>query len=230
MIRDSVLAWGAVLLIIVLAFILMPTYERFKDASGKEVDVSPDAPPMPEWLKPQSGASKPVEQTPSIRPVEPTKTVTPPPPLPPSTAVPPITVSVDQKGLPPPSTNVSDIPSGVKTLPSQSMPPDKMLQSVGANTGLDKQVLGKTLPAPTFENPLEPSGISQGEDKYVLKSSLVPFACGSSCASRVPGGNDGMTPSVGGMMNDGVQKPFSAAFGNQNEPQGYLNSFAAFMK
>ena len=52
MIRDSVLAWGSVALVIILAFILIPTYERFKDAQGREVDVDPNAPPMPEWLKP----------------------------------------------------------------------------------------------------------------------------------------------------------------------------------
>lgn len=232
MIRDSVLAWGSLLMIIVLAFILMPTYERFKDAQGRDVDVDPNAPPMPDWLKPQSGATKPAEQLPSLRPTEQTVTSTPPPPLPPAGATPPVTVKVDQKGLPLPSTNVSTTPSGVKTLPSQSMPPNP-LESVGANTGLDKQVMGWTLPGPKFENPLDPTGLPMGEDKYVLKSSLIPFACGGGgCGngSKVPGGNDGMTPTAGGIPDDGIRKPFSEAFGAKTEPEGYLNSFAAFMK
>jgi hypothetical protein len=230
MIRDSVLAWGSLLLVIVLAFILMPTYERFKDASGKEVDVSPNAPPVPDFLKPQSGATKPTTQLPSLRPEEKTVTSTPPPPLPPAGSTPPVTVKVD---LPPPSTNVSNIPSGVRTLPSQSMPADTQLQSVGANTGLDKQVMGWTLPGPSFQNPLDPSGLPMGEDKYVLKSSLIPFACGGGgcgAGSQVPGGNDGMVPTASGIPDDGIKKPFSEAFDSKTEPEGYLNSFAAFMK
>lgn len=232
MIRDSVLAWATLLLVVAFAFIVIPTYEHFKDASGKEVDVDPNAPPMPDFLKPQSGATKPTTQMPSIRPEPPVQTVAPPTPLPPVSATPPVSVAADQKGLPPPVSNVSTTPSGVKTLPSQSMPADPLMTSVGANTGLDKQVMGWTLPGPSFENPLAaPQGLSQGEDKYVLKTSLVPFACGSSCAgSQVPGGNDGMTPSVGGVQPDGISKPFSAAFSNKNEPEGYLNSFSAFMK
>lgn len=54
MIRDEVLLWGAVILLILFAFILMPAHERFKDAQGREVDVDPNAPPKPEWLKPIS--------------------------------------------------------------------------------------------------------------------------------------------------------------------------------
>uniref|UniRef100_A0A6C0AIR1 Uncharacterized protein n=1 Tax=viral metagenome TaxID=1070528 RepID=A0A6C0AIR1_9ZZZZ len=52
MIRDEVIFWGAAVLLVVFAFILMPAHERFKDAQGRETDVSPDAPPKPEWLKP----------------------------------------------------------------------------------------------------------------------------------------------------------------------------------
>jgi hypothetical protein len=52
MIRDEVLFWGAAILLVLFAFVLMPAHERFKDAQGRETDVSPDAPPKPEALKP----------------------------------------------------------------------------------------------------------------------------------------------------------------------------------
>ena len=52
MIRDEVIVWATALLIIIFAFVLMPAHERFKDAQGREVDVDPNAPPKPEWLKP----------------------------------------------------------------------------------------------------------------------------------------------------------------------------------
>jgi hypothetical protein len=51
MIRDEVLFWGAAVLLLFFAFVLMPVHERFKDAQGRETDVSPDAPPKPDWLK-----------------------------------------------------------------------------------------------------------------------------------------------------------------------------------
>jgi len=52
MIRDEVIFWGATILLVIFAFVLMPAHERFKDAQGRETDVSPDAPPKPEGLKP----------------------------------------------------------------------------------------------------------------------------------------------------------------------------------
>ena len=52
MIRDEVIFWGAAILLVIFAFVLMPAHERFKDAQGRETDVSPDAPPKPEGLKP----------------------------------------------------------------------------------------------------------------------------------------------------------------------------------
>ncbi len=225
MIRDSVLAWATLILVIALAFVLMPTYERFKDASGKEVDVSPNAPPTPDWLKPL--ATKGAEPAP---PVAPSASTPAPPPmiLPPATAKAPVTVDVSK-----PSSTESTVPSGVKALPSQNIPKtvaDPMMQTMGSNVGLDKKVLNYTLPPPSFDQG-GPSGLSQGEDKYVLKSSLLPCSCGGGGpGSRVPGGNDGMVPMAGGAPRDGIQKPFSAAFTSENEPQGYLNSFSAFMK
>lgn len=207
MIRDSVISWGVVILVVVLAFILIPTYERFKDAQGKEVDVDPNAPPMPEWLKPmdpRSGLKEGYEN--------------------------PITVSTHGQGqLPPPEMTVSSTtPSGSGTMPSQSMPNNSMLGTVGSNLGMDQKVLMKTIPGPKFD--AGPQGM-QGEDKYVLKSSLQPCACGMGGAS-VPGGNDGAANGTQSSLYapDGIRKPFSAAFGDKTEPEGYLNSFSAFMK
>lgn len=222
MIRDSTLAWATIILVIALAFIMMPTYERFINAQGQEVDVSPNAPPTPDWLKPlatQGGGPAP---PPPPAPPAPTAST----PLPPTNARPPVTVRV------PNSSTESTTPSGVRTMRSQNIPPnsDPMMQSMGTNTGLDRTVLNYTIPAPSFDAS-GPTGLSQGEDKYVLKSSLLPCSCGGGGAgSRVPGGNDGMVPTAGGMPSDGIRKPFSAAFSSENEPQGYLNSFSAFMK
>lgn len=201
MIRDSVLAWGSVALVIILAFILIPTYERFKDAQGREVDVDPNAPPMPEWLKsidPRTGVREGLDT-----PVT-------------TTQLPPGNVTVS-----------SSTPSGSKAMASQSMPNNSMLGTVGSNLGLDTKTITNTLPPPRFSSS-GPAGLSQGEDKYVLKSSLQPCACGMAGASAVPGGNDGAQSSL--YAPDGVRKPFSAAFGDQNEPEGYLTSFSAFMK
>ena len=52
MIRDEVIFWGAAILLVFFAFVLMPAHERFIDVRGREVDVDPNAPPKPEWLKP----------------------------------------------------------------------------------------------------------------------------------------------------------------------------------
>lgn len=52
MIRDEVIFWGAAILLVVFAFVLMPAHEYFRDSYGREVDVDPNAPPKPEWLKP----------------------------------------------------------------------------------------------------------------------------------------------------------------------------------
>jgi hypothetical protein len=52
MFRDDVIFWGTIILIIFFAFVLMPAHEYFKDAQGREVDVDPNAPPKPDWLKP----------------------------------------------------------------------------------------------------------------------------------------------------------------------------------
>jgi len=52
MIRREVLLWASVVGLVFFAFVLMPAHERFRGKDGRETDVSPDAPPMPDWLKP----------------------------------------------------------------------------------------------------------------------------------------------------------------------------------
>jgi len=52
MIRRETLLWASVALLLFFAFVLMPVHERFVDSGGRETDVSPDAPPKPEWLEP----------------------------------------------------------------------------------------------------------------------------------------------------------------------------------
>lgn len=51
MIRPKTLLWGSIVLLVLFAFAVMPAHEYFKDAYGRETDVSPDAPPTPDWLK-----------------------------------------------------------------------------------------------------------------------------------------------------------------------------------
>jgi hypothetical protein len=251
MIRDNVLLYATIGLVVALAFILLPTYERFKDAEGHDVDVDTNAPAMPAGLIPidertgkqatstsnpyeysdflsgretfetLSGVPTPTSTHAAILPGVPTPAAAPKPILP---------------GVPTPTTVDSNVPSGVKVLPSQSMPPNKQMGTMNQNVGTDQKVLNKTIPPPKVYEP-GPQGI-QAEDKYVLKSSLVPCVSGK-CGSRVPGGDDGnFTPGGSGGMfgpggteqDDAIKKPFSDAFSSENEPVGYLNSFNAFMK
>jgi len=51
MIHPDVLFVASVVVLFILAFFLLPAYEHFKDAKGRETDVSPDAPPKPAGLK-----------------------------------------------------------------------------------------------------------------------------------------------------------------------------------
>lgn len=53
MMRSSAILWGSVILLVLFAFAVMPAHEYFKDAYGRETDVSPNAPPTPDWLKPK---------------------------------------------------------------------------------------------------------------------------------------------------------------------------------
>jgi len=50
MIRSEVMGWTAIFLIVIFAFVLIPTHERFTDAQGRYTDVSPNAPARPSWM------------------------------------------------------------------------------------------------------------------------------------------------------------------------------------
>jgi len=68
MIRSEVMAWAAILLIIVFAFVLIPVHERFVDAQGRYTDVSPNAPPRPSWMSgPTTGS---LVSASGVRPVD----------------------------------------------------------------------------------------------------------------------------------------------------------------
>jgi hypothetical protein len=269
MISDTTLLWATVGLFFFLAFVLLPTYERFVDKNGKETDVDPNAPPMPDWLKPIDERTGKREKYTNIlgdAPPVPTKDPLPAPgwlapggnepdylkregmanwfvwpiretfdlanpgaePLP----EPELPQSTTVTALPPPVTIDSNKPSGVKTIPSQSMPPNTLLQDVNKAVGTDKKVTQRTLPAPDFSG--DQYGPGNARDKYVLKSSLPPCSCptqGMSCpqhggsypGSRVPG-------SIEMNEDDMIQKPFSVAYPGETDPVGYLNSFSAFTK
>lgn len=225
MIRDNVLLYSTIGLVVSLAFFLLPTYERFKDAKDHDTDVDPNAPPVPDALLPidertgkkTAAGFNPYEYNDFLSGKEGFETLSgvPTPILP---------------GVPTPTTVDSNVPSGVKVLPSQSMPPNKQMGTMNQNVGLDKKILNRTIAPPKVYEP-GPQGI-QGEDKYVLKSSLVPCVSGN-CGSKVPGGNDGnggMLGPGGTEQDDAIKKPFAVAFTSENEPTGYLNSFNAFMK
>lgn len=68
MIRSEVMGWATIFLLIIFAFVLLPTYERFTDAQGRYSDVSPNAPPKPSWM---GGPTRDaIVQPGSVRPVD----------------------------------------------------------------------------------------------------------------------------------------------------------------
>ena len=68
MIRSEVMGWAAIFLVIIFAFILLPTHERFTDAQGRYTDVSPNAPARPSWMAAPTTDS--IVQPGSVRPVD----------------------------------------------------------------------------------------------------------------------------------------------------------------
>jgi len=307
MIRQEVLLWASLALLICMAFVLMPSYERFKNAEGQEVDVDPNAPATPAWLKPveeflnmfgsgREGLDVDPRPMPgsadAFDPNNPNTYPNPPrcmadptscadfisycnsnPKTPSCSAgwnsgqMPIsgmcknaleggmtsastyctaakgwaegskspmdnindiINGTAPPGGVAPASSVSSSIPSGVSTLPSQSMPPPPGEDASGLPPS-GTRVIDQTLPAPDYFGG-GPAG-TRGEDKYVLKSALQPCACptagGEGRGSKVPGGMDSWPPTG----DEAMKRPNSIAFGDdKNEPSGYLNSFSAFMK
>jgi len=68
MIRSEVMAWAAILLVIVFAFVLMPVHEQFVDAQGRYTDVSPNAPARPSWMSAPTTGS--LVSASGVRPVD----------------------------------------------------------------------------------------------------------------------------------------------------------------
>lgn len=68
MIRPEVMGWATIFLLILFAFVLLPTHERFTDAQGRYTDVSPNAPARPSWM---GGPTRDaIVQPGSVRPVD----------------------------------------------------------------------------------------------------------------------------------------------------------------
>ena len=212
---------GIIVLLLVLAFILFPAYERFTDAKGREVDVDPNAPPMPDWLKGMPTREPPAPPTRIPSNVE----VVPP------VSVPPVDMS-STLGTTPGST--ADMLSY-----NRPAPPAPPVASV-----LPTSSTNMTLPPPVYESMDGTNGM--GSD-YVKKSSLVPCTCtkhtmgcaahsGASRSSVVPGDKDaGPTNSIEALSRAqnqfNVMKPFTDSFPNEaGGVQGFLNSFSAFTR
>lgn len=68
MIRSEVMGWAAIFLIVIFAFVLIPTHERFTDARGRYTDVSPNAPARPSWMS--APTTDAIVQPGSVRPVD----------------------------------------------------------------------------------------------------------------------------------------------------------------
>jgi hypothetical protein len=210
MIEDKTLVWGTFVLILCVAFLLIPGYrniEKYQNILGVDPrNKTPDPPVAPGWLFPGGNDYLSHENYENYKDNR--------------FFVWPIRESF---------TESSTKPSGVRVLPSQSMPPPSVLEDMNTTVGTDKKQLGTTLPPPDYS---DSDSSVHGRDQYVLKSSLVPCTCpthGMSCprhggsypASTVPGSCN---------ADEDIQKPFSAAFPGENEPIGFLNSFSAFMK
>jgi hypothetical protein len=115
--------------------------------------------------------------------------------------------------------------TGIKTLPSGSMPRNDLLDQMGED--LEDE---------------EPEPIEDDDGgRYILKSSLVPCSCpdqsmscerhaGSRPHQRVPGEMDDAPWESDDWRQERYKKPFKDAFPHENEPSGFLNSFSAFMK
>lgn len=183
MIRPEVMGWAAIFLIILFAFVLLPTHERFTDARGRETDVSPNAPPKPSWLGGQ-GSVPPIDTSTAPTSVTGVGTssnlVILPPPV--STA-PRVTSTLGttdpsisgmngtyNSGIIPPSGSPWEGIRGLKT----------EMASVPTNPAFNPQ----THPTPPLGtlSPVEPDMGLFGPGPNVLRKNLVPCTCASQAA------------------------------------------------
>ena len=215
MIESNVLKWATVVLVCVLAFYLLPTYERFGKQEEFKAPIDELTPPIPE---PVADIQEDPLKNFLVRPVRETFTDLP--------------TSTTLTAIPPTSADPPKMPG------SQDSPTVHVLASVGApvpkksapSVGGQKESAGtKTLPPPTFSN----DDSKDPMHDYVLKSSLVPCTCpsqGMSCSQHAGSYPSSVVPGEAGpsAADTDIQKPFSAAFTGGGNVSGYLNSFSAF--
>ena len=203
MIRSEVMGWAAIFLVVLFAFVLLPTYERFTDARGRYTDVSPNAPPRPSWMG--SPTTDAIVQPGSIQSVDtsteysrtappvtvlgaPTSTMSSAPPSnisilsSPTTAAPRI-ISTLGVGDPSLSGMNAGYTSGIRP-PSGS--PWEGLQGLTemASEVTDPAFMAQTRPTPPLGNlkPVEPDSGLFGPGPNVLRKNLVACTCASQMA------------------------------------------------
>jgi hypothetical protein len=210
MIRSEVMGWATIFLVIIFAFVLLPTHERFVDAQGRYTDVSPNAPARPSWM---GGPTRDaIVQPGSVRPVD---TSTPysrtaPPVIPlgaptsnmPSAPVTGVGTSSNLVILPSPVSAAPRVTSTLGTtdpsisgmngtynsgiIPPSGSPWEGLqglfteMASVPTNPAFEAQ----TRPNPPLGNlrPIEPETGLFGPGPYVLRKDLVPCTCASQAA------------------------------------------------
>ena len=229
MLSTNAVTIGTVLLLLVLAFFILPAYEHFKDAI-------PNAPPKPEWLKSEnkegflSDQSYSGDYLPSwFSRVEPFETG-------------------DEK----PRSNVT-------VIPPVSVPPVNTSSTLGTTPGGTADMLSSSRPMPSTHLTVPAPSFSLGSaaggmgSEYIKKSSLVPCVQTSSPSraqnqfnsarapqnqfnsapsSVVPGDQDSSINALSRAQNQfNIMKPMGDAFPReQNDVSGFLNSFSAFTR
>lgn len=204
MIRSEVMAWAAILLIIVFAFVLIPVHERFVDAQGRYTDVSPNAPPRPSWMSgPTTGS---LVSASDVKAVDSSTAY--------SRTAPPI------KPLGAPTSNMPSAPatSNLSLLPSPTAPAPRISSTLGvgdpslsgmnasytsgirppsgspwaglqgltemASVPTDPAFNAQTRPTPPLGNlrPIEPDTGLFGPGPTILRKNLVGCTCASQAA------------------------------------------------
>jgi len=180
MIRSEVMAWAAILLVIVFAFVLIPVHERFVDAQGRYSDVSPNAPPRPSWMSGPTTNS--IVSASGVRPVDSSTAY--------SRTAPPVT------RLGAPTSNMPSAPVGVGVGSVEASGASSLIRWVVADTTAGKFIdwhayldsmmkLGPNLEACTRGAPPPATGPTQAQ-KACFEQSGMYFSLGdaqTACAS-----------------------------------------------
>jgi hypothetical protein len=142
------MGWAAIFLVVIFAFILIPTHERFTDAQGRYTDVSPNAPARPSWMA--APTTDAIVQPGSIRPIDSSTAY--------SRTAPPVTV------LGAPTSNMGSAPvvvgagggSGAGSTPSSNL---SLLSSPTAAAPRITSTLGTANPSISGMNSAYTSGV-----------------------------------------------------------------------